>query len=87
VRRYIHQAQREEAVAARVTAAALIDRLWRTVTDANASKKEREAATAHLVRMFMARRTASGPGVEDDGRGLTDQKAAEIEAGILGVRR
>lgn len=90
VRRYIHLAQREQAIAARVTIQALVDRLWRTVTDESSGAKARELAMRHLVRIMVARGRGTGQAEavgEDDGLGLTDEKAARIEAEILGVRR
>jgi phage terminase small subunit len=90
VRRYIHLAQREHAVASRVTIDAIVDRLWRTVTDEAATAKSKDLAMRHLVRIMVAR--GRGAGGEDDvdpsdGRGLTDEKAAKIESMILGVKR
>lgn len=90
VRQYIHLAQREQAVASRASLAALVDRLWRTVTDANASVRAQEQALRHLVRIKTAGGAVSeGPAgrVDDDGLGLTDAKARQIEAQLLGVRR
>ena len=87
VRRYIRLVQREEAVASRVSIDALVERLWRTVTDENATARLKEQALKHLVRIFVAR--SRGPEDEGatDGGELTDARLAELEAGILGVRR
>lgn len=91
VREYLRLAQREAAVAARVTISAVVERLWRTVTDENATVRAREAAMKHLVRIVIAGQRGGAGGSEDDedddGRGLTDDKVALIEARILGVRR
>lgn len=90
VRRYIRLSQRELAVAARVTLPALVERLWRTVTDANASARLKEQALKHLVRILVARPGRGGAELDDDGddgQGLTDGKVALIEARLLGVRR
>lgn len=89
VRRYLHLARREMAVAARANLAAIVHRLWSTVTDANATARAKESAMKHLVRIVLAdRRGGADPGDdgEDDGLGLTDEKARTIEARILGVR-
>jgi hypothetical protein len=101
VRRYIRLAQREQAVDARVTLAAIVDRLWATVTDEITTAKAKAAAMRLLVRLTVARLRGaedqdSDPGAAptpslvaaaDDGLGLTDEKAILIEARILGVRR
>lgn len=89
VRRYIRLAQRELAVAARVNLPALIDRLWRTVTDENAQVRAKEQALRHLVRILTHRGGIgdAGDDEDDDDMGLTAGKVAIIEAEILGVRR
>lgn len=86
VRRYIRLAQREQAVAARVSIDALVERLWRTVTDENATARSKEQALKHLVRIFVARsRGDEDERGEDDGE-LTDARLVELEAAVLGVR-
>lgn len=91
VRRYLRLAQREAAVSSRVTIAAVVERLWRTVTDTNASTRARDMAMNHLVRIVVAGQRAqpkTGEGDDaDDGLGLTNEKVAIIEARLLGVRR
>jgi len=87
VRRYIRLVQREQAVAGRVSLDALIERLWRTVTDENATARLKEQALKHLVRIFVARsRGDADEGSAEDGD-LTDAKLEALEAGVLGVRR
>ena len=90
VRKYIRLSQRENAVAARVTLDALTDRLWRTVTDDNATQRSREVALKLLTRLLIAR--SKGGEVADaersamaTGRGITDQVRSELEIEVLGV--
>ncbi|MBL9102152.1 MAG: terminase small subunit [Myxococcales bacterium] len=88
VRRYIRLAQREQSVAARVTLAAVVDRLWRTVTDANATVRAKEAAMKHLVRIMVSRREPDNAAAPAGAGGeLTADRIALIEAKILGVRQ
>ncbi len=92
IRRYIRLVQHEQAVAGRVSLEALIDRLWRTVTDENASAHAKSDAMRHLVRIFVVARAVAGGDPEgrgegDDGLGLTDEKARLVEDRILGVKR
>lgn len=88
VRRYIRLSQREEAVYARVTLAALTDRLWQTITDSNETQRAREAALKLLTRLLIAR-GKGGESVDESvrttGRGITDQVRSELEIEVLGV--
>ena len=88
VRRLIRLSQRELAVAARVTMPALVDRLWRTVTDESATARAKEAAMKHLVRILIAGPRGLGEdAAQGDELGLTDEKALTIEARIITGRR
>jgi len=90
IRRYIRLAQREQAIAARVNLPAIVDRLWRTVTDENATVRAKEAAMKQLVRIVLAGQGRGGvldDDDDDDGAGLTDAKGRRIEADIMGVRQ